>query len=66
MKAMKPLVLDALRTVVAKKPAFQHLRSRSILIYLAEDLAELNLTTTALQDALISRAPVSLKHRKSP
>ncbi|KAJ3567596.1 hypothetical protein NP233_g6261 [Leucocoprinus birnbaumii] len=60
VNSLKPLVLEALRRVVAKKPILQSLGRKSIMTYVTEDLIELNLTTSALQDALISRAPAQL------
>lgn len=53
---LKPLVLEALKAVVAKKSAI--INSKSIFNYVADDLTELNLTTVTLENLLISRTPV--------
>ncbi|KAF5350638.1 hypothetical protein D9756_008484 [Leucocoprinus leucothites] len=60
INSLKPHVLDALRTVIAKKPIFESLDRKSIMTFIIEDLVELNLTTTTLEDVLISRAPPEL------
>ncbi|KXN87648.1 hypothetical protein AN958_08352 [Leucoagaricus sp. SymC.cos] len=60
INALKPLVLEALRAVVDKKPAFQSLNMKSVLNFVADDLVELNQTTTALENVFISRTPPEL------
>ncbi|KXN82047.1 hypothetical protein AN958_03265 [Leucoagaricus sp. SymC.cos] len=60
INALKPLVLEALRVVVDKKPAFQSLNMKSVLNFVADDLVELNQTTTALENVFISRTPPEL------
>ncbi|KXN86818.1 hypothetical protein AN958_09554 [Leucoagaricus sp. SymC.cos] len=57
---IEPIIEDALIAIVAKKPALQALPIGGIPALVKQDLSSLNASTTALEIALISKAPADL------
>ncbi|KDR66630.1 hypothetical protein GALMADRAFT_80675 [Galerina marginata CBS 339.88] len=60
VKAFEPKVLDALKQLVIKKPAFQALPIGGIPALVKQDLISLNASTVAFEAALIASAPADL------
>ncbi|KAG7087017.1 hypothetical protein E1B28_012995 [Marasmius oreades] len=60
VEKFKPAILDALKVIVAKKPAFQALPLPGITAVVLQDLKTLSTDAGALADALIAKSPADL------
>ncbi|KDR66620.1 hypothetical protein GALMADRAFT_80725 [Galerina marginata CBS 339.88] len=60
VQAFEPGILDALKEIVIKKPAFQALPLGGIPALVKQDLINLNASTFAFEAALIASAPADL------
>ncbi|KAJ7135877.1 hydrophobic surface binding protein [Mycena epipterygia] len=59
--AIEPIILDALKGIAAKQPAFAALPIGGIPALILQDLQNLKLNTTNFATALIAAAPTDLK-----
>ncbi|KAG7087032.1 hypothetical protein E1B28_013011 [Marasmius oreades] len=58
VEKFEPTILDTLKVIIAKKPAFQALLLPGITGLVLQDLQALNTNTGAFADALIAKSPV--------
>ncbi|KAJ8073983.1 hypothetical protein AAF712_007995 [Marasmius tenuissimus] len=63
VEAFVPTIKSALQAVVNKKPAFQKLAIGGIVKLVKQDLASLGSASKSFEDALINKAPNTLKSK---